>query len=147
MIDEIKFFKTILFNNDIECLFNNDELISIALSYPSLLVATCDGVFDKNEKIFMATVARELGDKEINNDDDELKYLERYACFVKLLELDVKTKDKILDILSEFCSQDPSLGIAIYNSMIGIAETSSGISTEEHKTINHLKLKLGISIN
>ena len=147
MKEELSWFKSKLYSSDEECLFDTDELISIALTYPSVLVACADGLFDADERTYLASIARALGEDEGADVFEEIKYLERYSSLIKLAKLKEGDKSRLLDILAGHCAHDAVIGELILNSMYGIAEASEGISEVEQECIKSIKKQLGIGLN
>jgi len=147
MEQDVSWFKSLLYASDEECLFDTDELVSMALTYPPILVACADGIMDNEERVVLATMARALGESDGDELTEELKYLERYASFVKLATINDADKSRLLELLGAHCSKDPEVSTLILNSIYNIAEASNGISSEEQNVIDEIKLKLNIAIN
>lgn len=147
MEQHVSWFRSLLYTSDQECLFDGDELVSMALTYPPILVACADGTIDKQERVVLATMARALGDDDGDEQIEELKYLERYANFMKLVAINDIDKTRLLELLGSYCDEDPEVGTLILNSVYDIAEASNGISREEQNVIDEIKLKLGIAVN
>jgi tellurite resistance protein len=144
---DINWLKTLLFGSKEECLLSDDVLISIAISYPAVLVAIADNYIDKEEKLFIASISKSLMDRKIDNDEGQLSYLEIYASFAKLLQINETDSETLINIIAKHCAIDNELGNLIVNAMYGVAEASNGVSAEESVVIEGLKKKLGIKVN
>ena len=147
MKEDLDWLKKVLFGSKEECLLNDDVLISIAISYPAILVAIADDYIDKEEKLFIASISKSLMDREIDNEEDQLSYLEIYASFAKLLQIKEADGETLINIIAKHCAIDEELGKLILNAMYGVAEASNGVSTKETDVIEGLKKKLGIIVN
>ena len=147
MEQDVSWFKSLRYAADEECLFDTDELVSMALTYPPILVACADGTIDKQERVVLATMARALGEDDGDELTEELKYLERYSSFIKLATINDIDKTRLLELLGAYCAEDPEVSTLILNSIYNIAEASNGISRAERNVIDKIKLKLGIAVN
>lgn len=147
MQSEIEWLKTTLFNNNEECILETDDLISIALSFPAVLVAMSDGNLDLAEKRYLANIAKQLGDEVTEKNDSDVFAFERYFGLKSLLNLEKHQQSKLLDLLATFCKHDSELSYLIWNSMSGVAEASEGVSKSEAQTMQMLREKLKLKLN
>ena len=81
----------------------DNELMSVLLTYPACLVAAADGVVDTAERLFLLNVSEELGDGNVSDSPElRMRSAERYRAFMWLLCEKDKCDQIILDGLKGF---------------------------------------------
>lgn len=137
--------RTILYGNTTNVPLSDEDLISVIISYPAVLVAAADGVVDETERLFLLSVSEALGDGDASlSDKARLEAAERYRAFMLLLALGDKIEKTIINLIRPFCIADENLKMQISASMWGVAEASEGVSEVEALKIHQLSESLGI---
>ena len=124
----------------------DNELLSVLLTYPACLVAAADGVIDVAERLFLLNVSEELGDGDVSNSPERrLRSAERYRAFMWFLTEKDKCDQIILDGLKDFLKSNQESAKQIKEMVHGMAEASDGTSEIEKKEISRICAALDIS--
>ena len=122
---------------------NEKTLQSIFSTFPSLIVADCDGNFDKDEKGYLLNISKNLVPEDINDDEEkELCVAEIYSVSISLLLNKDKWEDKIFNLIRSEINNSPDDKELIESMMLGMASASEGTSEIEEQTINRIREKL-----
>ena len=122
---------------------NEKTLQSIFTTFPSLIVADCDGNFDKDEKGYLLNISKNLVPEDINVDEEkELCVAEIYSVSISLLLNKDKWEDKIFNLIRSEINNSPDDKELIESMMLGMASASEGINKIEEQTINRIREKL-----
>ena len=138
--------KDLLYGEGNEVPLDDEELMSVLMTYPACLVAAADGVVDETERLFLLNVSEELGDSDVSESPEQrLRSAERYRAFMWLLNEKDKTDQIILDGLANFLEINPDATDQIKAMLWGMAEASDGISEQEKREISRIFSALNIS--
>ena len=85
MDKDIEYICGLLFKNSAEKSLSDEDLMSLALSFPSILIANADGVIDKKERMFFASMAKSLSSDAPETERD-LCFAELYHCMLYWLK-------------------------------------------------------------
>lgn len=146
MDQDIDFVCQLLFKNSSERALSDEDLMSLALSYPSILIANADGVIDKKERTFFASMARSLS-SESAEDERDLCFAEIYHCMLRLADLTDADKSALLGILKKHAANDNELKALLVEQMHGAAEASDGVSESELAEMSNIASTLGLTLN
>ena len=146
MDQDIDFVCQLLFKNSSERALSDEDLMSLALSYPSILIANADGVIDKKERTFFASMARSLS-SESAEDERDLCFAEIYHCMLRLADLTDADKSALLGILKKHAANDNELKALLVEQMHGAAEASDGVSKSELAEMSNIASTLGLTLN
>ena len=124
----------------------DNELMSVLLTYPACLVAAADGVVDTAERLFLLNVSEELGDGNVSDSPElRMRSAERYRAFMWLLSEKEKCDQIILDGLKDFLKSNEEASKQIKEMVWGMAEASEGTSEVEKVEISRICTALDIS--
>ena len=146
MDQDIDFVCQLLFKNSSERALSDEDLMSLALSYPSILIANADGVIDKKERTFFASMARSLSSESAEGERD-LCFAEIYHCMLRLAGLSDDDKSALLGILKKHAANDNELKALLVEQMHGAAEASDGVSKSELAEMSNIASTLGLTLN
>ena len=146
MDQDIDFVCQLLFKNSSERALSDEDLMSLALSYPSILIANADAVIDKKERTFFASMARSLS-SESAEDERDLCFAEIYHCMLRLADLTDADKSALLGILKKHAANDNELKALLVEQMHGAAEASDGVSESELAEMSNIASTLGLTLN
>lgn len=146
MVQDIDFVCQLLFKNSSERALSDEDLMSLTLSYPSILIANADGVIDKKERTFFASMARSLS-SESAEDERDLCFAEIYHCMLRLADLTDADKSALLGILKKHAANDNELKALLVEQMHGAAEASDGVSESELAEMSNIASTLGLTLN
>ena len=125
---------------------DDNDLLSVLLTYPACLVAAADGVIDETERLFLLNVSEELGDGDVSDSPvRRVKSAERYRAFMWLLNEKDTNDQMILDGLKDFLKSNPEASDQIKEMVWGMADASDGISEEEKVEISRICAALDIA--
>lgn len=117
---------------------SSHELQSVFLTFPALLVANADGTFDAQEKFEMFSICEQLVADDISENLRPSRIAEIYHVACSLLEQGKSYTDQILTIIKDEISDQPDSKELLLNMILGVAESSEGISDAEQEMINKL---------
>ena len=125
---------------------DDENLISVILTFPAAMVAAIDGNVDETERLFLLSISENLGsDDPGTSHTARLEAAERYRAFMWLLcEKDTYEKD-IFDGIKFLINENQQTGDHIKSMLWGMAEASEGVSESENKEILRITEALGIS--
>jgi uncharacterized membrane protein YebE (DUF533 family) len=127
-------------------ILNFEQFSSLVMSFPAIFVALADGVIDKEERFFLASISESLVGDDYSNPQEKLLYTSEF--YHQLLHLSnnlERWKDKILYLLKESLNEDSEGKDFIKKMMFDVAESSNGIDDGERKIIEELFKKLNIN--
>ena len=125
---------------------DDNDLLSVLLTYPACLVAAADGVIDETERLFLLNVSEELGGGDVSDSPvRRVKSAERYRAFMWLLNEKDTCDQMILDGLKDFLKSNPEASDQIKEMVWGMADASDGISEEEKVEISRICAALDIA--
>ena len=137
--------KNKLYGEGVQVPLSDDEIISVCLTFPGALVASCDGNFDDNERLLMLDVSESLGEDDVASDSKaRLASAERDRAFMWLLDNKKDLEDIIFSGIKEIISNDNKASGHLVSMLHEVAETSDGISNIEMEEIKRISEKLGI---
>ena len=146
MDKDIEFICGLLFKNSAEKSLSDEDLMSLALSFPSILIANADGVIDKKERMFFASMAKSLSSDAPETERD-LCFAELYHCMLNLADLDESEKSELLAILGKHARDDQELKSLLVEQMHGAAEASDGVSDSELAAMSSIASTVGLNLN
>jgi hypothetical protein len=113
---------------------DDENLISVILTFPAAMVAAIDGNVDETERLFLLNISENLGsDDPGTSHTARLEAAERYRAFMWLLcEKDTYEKD-IFDGIKFLINENQQTGDHIKSMLWGLAEASEGVSESENK--------------
>ena len=146
MENDIEFICGLLFKHSSEKSLSDEDLLSLALSFPSILIASADGVIDKRERMFFASMAKSLS-SDAPEAERDLCFAELYHCMLNLADLDESAKLELLAILGKYARDDQELKNLLVEQMHGAAEASDGVSDSELAVMSSIASILGHTLN
>jgi len=124
---------------------DDNDLLSVLLTYPACLIAAADGVVDEAERLFLLNVSENLGDGDVSGSpSSRMQSAERYRAFMWLLNEKDNCDEIILDGLKEFLKFNPNTSNHIKEMMWGMAEASDGESEVEKTEISRIYTALDL---
>ena len=144
--ERLNTIRTALYGERNEVPLDDENLISVILTFPAAMVAAIDGKVDETERLFLLNISEELGsDDPGTSHQARLEAAERYRAFMWLLcEKDTYEKD-IFDGIKFLIEDNSETGEHIKNMLWGMAEASEGVSESEKNEISRISEALGIS--
>ena len=144
--ERLNTIRTALYGERNEVPLDDENLISVILTFPAAMVAAIDGKVDETERLFLLNISEELGsDDPGTSHQARLEAAERYRAFMWLLcEKDTYEKD-IFDGIKFLIQENQQTGEHIKNMLWGMAEASEGVSELEKNEISRISEALGIS--
>ncbi len=129
------------FKEELDTEMTFDEFQILVLIYPVFLVAIADGAFDNDEKEFVKEILlnflHPLYNDEINDEQYE-NLVENYLTDLAFLnENKARYEDDFLRALSSF---DLEIKNSILELLTDVANASEGLSEEEFKIIESIKV-------
>ncbi|MEM7548756.1 MAG: hypothetical protein AAF363_03730 [Bacteroidota bacterium] len=124
-----------------------EQFASFLAFYPALLVASSDGIVDKEEWLYCKKLASGLGNSFSRDDSEEdhenLTLIYRYE-FRYLLKNQEIWEERFLKVVKEYLSENSYAKEFVNETIYLFADASNGISQEEMDTINCLEIKLDL---
>ena len=144
--ENFKKVRNILYGVGQDVPLDDNDLISVLLTYPACLVAAADGVVDEAERLFLLNVSEALGDGDVSDSPiGRVKSAERYRAFMWLLNEKDTCDQIILDGLNDFLKSNPETADQIKEMIWGMGEASDGVSEEEKAEIGRICAAVGIA--
>lgn len=141
----LKKLRSIIYSDRAEVPLDDNDIVSVLLTYPACMVAAADGVVDQKERAFLLDVSEQLSNEDaINSSAVRLKSTELYRAFMWLLENKNEVEEDLLVLLKDFLSFNPETKKQILEVMREVASISDGTSQEELDEINRICLALDI---
>jgi tellurite resistance protein len=122
-----------------DSILSDNELQSVFLTYPALLVANADGVFDAEEKCELFSICEQLVADETPESLRPARIAEIYHVSCSLLEQVENNNDRILTMIRDEIADQPESKELLLEMMVGVADSSDGISAVEQEVIDNLK--------
>ena len=137
--------KELLYGAGNEVPLDDNELMSVLMTYPACLVAAADGVVDETERLFLLNVSEELGDGDVSTSPEQrMRSAERYRAFMWLLNERDQCDHIILEGIKIFLESNQETVEHIKAQLWGIAEASEGTSEVEKQEIARIYSALNI---
>jgi uncharacterized membrane protein YebE (DUF533 family) len=134
------------YHSETKTILSFEQFTSIVMSFPALCVALADGIIDKEERFFLASISESLVNDDYSNPQEKLLYTSEF--YHQLLHLSNNLghwKEKMLSLLTESLKEDSEGKDFIKKMMFDVAESSNGIDDAERKIIEELQKKLNIN--
>ncbi|MCC5921832.1 MAG: hypothetical protein LAT68_15090 [Cyclobacteriaceae bacterium] len=123
-----------------------DQFVSFAVFFPTLLVIISDGVVDMDEweyvkqlSQFMANTFKDDNEGNINVKKLSKSYLEEISYMIKFQE---DWRSDFINALRPYLKDRPEVKNTVLETIYLFAEASEGISEEEQEAIDDMKEKL-----
>jgi len=144
--EKLNNIRTALYGERNDVPLDDENLISVILTFPAAMVAAIDGKVDETERLFLLNISEELGvDDPGTSHKARLEAAERYRAFMWLLNEQENYEKVILDGIKMLIEDNSETGEHINNMLWGIAEASEGVSEIEKNEILRISEALGIS--
>ena len=144
--EKLNGIRTALYGEKNEVPLDDENLISVLLTFPAAMVAAIDGKVDETERLFLLNISEELGvDDPATSHKARLEAAERYRAFMWLLNEQESYEEIIFDGIKLLIEENSETGEHIKNMLWGMADASEGVSESEHNEISRITETLGIA--
>ena len=144
--EKLNRIRTALYGEKTLVPLDDENLISVILTFPAAMVAAIDGKVDETERLFLLNISEELGvDDPGTSHKARLEAAERYRAFMWLLNEQESYEKIIFDGIKLLIEENSQTGEHIKNMLWGMAEASEGVSESEQKEISRITEALGIA--
>ncbi len=144
--ERLNTIRTALYGERNEVPLDDENLISVILTFPAAMVAAIDGKVDETERLFLLNISEELGVEDPGTSHKaRLEAAERYRAFMWLLNEQESYEKIIFDGIKILIEDNSETGEHIKNMLWGMAEASEGVSELEKNEISRISEALGIS--
>ena len=138
--------RTALYGENTLVPLDDENLISVILTYPAAKVAAIDGKVDETERLFLLNISEELGVEDPGTSHKaRLEAAERYRAFMWLLNEQESYEEIIFDGIKLLIEANNETGEHIKNMLWGMADASEGVSESEQQEITRITEALGIA--
>ncbi|MEH0155397.1 hypothetical protein V6R21_14720 [Limibacter armeniacum] len=120
---------------------------SLLLYFPCLVVASCDGIIDDEEWVYVRYLAKFMAERHKDaKKPKELEFLKNtYFRELQFLAMSINDwKDHFIQVLRDYLDEHDWLKDDIEDILEAFADASDGISPEEEEALNYLREELQI---
>lgn len=121
---------------------SDGEVQSVFLTFPALLVAHSDGIFDEKEQCEVYSICEQLVSDDLAANLKSARAAEIYHVSCSLIAQQESCKDEILALIRDDTKGQAETKALLLNMINGVAEASDGISDVEQRMIDTLKKEL-----
>ncbi len=144
--EKLNKIRTALYGEKTLVPLDDENLISVILTFPAAMVAAIDGKVDETERLFLLNISEELGIEDPGTSHKaRLEAAERYRAFMWLLNEQESYEEIIFDGIKLLIEANSETGEHIKNMLWGMAEASEGVSESEQQEISRITEALGIA--
>ena len=145
-IEKLNKIRTALYGERNDVPLDDENLISVILTFPAAMVAAIDGKVDETERLFLLNISEELGVEDPGTSHKaRLEAAERYRAFMWLLNEQESYEEIIFDGIKLLIEANTETGEHIKNMLWGMADASEGVSESEQQEISRITEALGIA--
>ena len=146
--EKLNGIRTALYGEKNEVPLDDENLISVLLTFPAAMVAAIDGKVDETERLFLLNISEELGVEDPGTSHKaRLEAAERYRAFMWLLNEQESYEKIIFDGIKILIEDNAETGEHIKNMLWGMAEASEGVSELEKNEISRISEALDLDIS
>ena len=121
-----------------DTVLSDKELQSVFLTFPALLVAHSDGMFDVEEKCEVFSICEQLVSDEISDNLRPSRVAELYHVACSLANQGESYTEDIHALIRDEITDQPESKALIEGMIRGMAESSDGVSDVEQTMIERL---------
>jgi len=144
--EKLNIIRTALYGEKTLVPLDDENLISVILTFPAAMVAAIDGKVDETERLFLLNISEELGVEDPGTSHKaRLEAAERYRAFMWLLNEQESYEEIIFDGIKLLIEANSETGEHIKNTLWGMADASEGVSESEQQEISRITEALGIA--
>ena len=144
--EQLNIIRTALYGEKTLVPLDDENLISVILTFPAAMVAAIDGKVDETERLFLLNISEELGVEDPGTSHKaRLEAAERYRAFMWLLNEQESYEEIIFDGIKLLIEANTETGEHIKNMLWGMADASEGVSESEQQEISRITEALGIA--
>ena len=127
-----------------DTVLSDEELQSVFLTLPAMLVAHADGVFDLEEKCEIYSICEQLVSDDIAENLRPARVAELYYIACTLVEQNESYIEDILGLIRDEIADQPDSKLLISDMLYNVADSSNGISSVEQTMIQRLEKDLNL---